>query len=67
MKEYKQDPPIQIETLNTEKQKPSSQIETPNNENQNTTLSNTTRQMLAHENKINEELIKKIITGKKST
>ena len=47
------------------KKEPLSWIEIQNTENQNTTDNSTSKQMLTQENKINAELIKKIMTEKK--
>ena len=42
--EYEQDPPTQIETMNTEKQEHPNQIEKQNIDNRNTIDSTTTKQ-----------------------
>ena len=47
-------------------QEPPNQIEKQNNENRNTTPLNTTKQTLTHEIKIKVDLIKKIMTEKKT-
>ena len=59
--------PSRIKTLNTEKQVPPKQIETQNTENLNATNSRATKQMLTQEDKINVELIRKIIPEMKTT
>ena len=64
--EYEQEPPIRTETLNTEKQKPPKQTKTKNTENRNTTVSSAVK-MLTQEDKMNVELIKKIMREKGST
>ena len=62
---YEQDPPIWTETL-TEKQGLSTWMGKQNTENQNATNPSITKQMLTQEDKINGELIKKIMTEKKT-
>ena len=61
-KEYEQDTPTWTKTLSTEKQEPSNRIEKQNTVNRKATDLRTTKQMLTHEDKINVELKKKIMT-----
>ena len=63
--EYQQDSTIRTETLNTEIQEPFNRIERQNNENRNTTPPNTQEQILT-QHKMNIDLIKKIMTKKKT-
>ena len=65
--EYQQDSTTRTETKNIEKQETLKQAEIQNNENWNTTHPNTTKQTLTQEEKMNIELMKKIITEKKTT
>ena len=53
-----------IETLNTEKQKHLTLIKTQNKKIPNTTNSNIRKHLLTLDDKINEELMKKIMTEK---
>ena len=61
-------PSTRTETQNNEKQEPFSRIEMKNTENQNTIDPNTTKKKkITQENRLNFELIKKIMTDKKTT
>ena len=55
------------ETQNTEKPEPPNRIETQNNCNCNTTYPNITQQILTQDDKINVEIIKRIMSKKKNT
>ena len=62
-----QDPNTVTEMLNTEKLEPSNQIRMQNNCNQHTINPNTTEQTLTQEDKTNVEIIKRIMSEKKTT
>ena len=55
------------ERLNTEKPEPTNRIETPNNSNRNNTHPNTTEKTLTQEEKNNVEILKRIMSKKKTT
>ena len=64
---YETDPSTRIETQNTEKQVPPNWIEKQNTDYQNAIEPSITKQMLTQEDKIDVELLKKIIIEKKTT
>ena len=56
-----------IDTLNTEKQNPCNRTEPQSNNTRNTTYSKHTEQRLAQQEKMNTEIIKRIMSEKKNT
>ena len=64
---YQPVPNTVIEMLNTEKPETSNQIQTLDNSNRTTTHPNTTQQTLTQEEKMNVELMKRIMSEKKTT
>ena len=64
--ENDQEPPSRIQIQNTDKKEPLFWNEIPNTENQNITDPSTTKPILTHEDKINLELIKIMMSEKKT-
>ena len=67
LKKENENPLTRIERENTKKQKPPTWIEKQNTENWNTTHTSITKQILTQKDKINVDLIKNIMTEKKTT